>query len=190
MVLMGIIEMRQGSGTYVRSITPSSFMESLSPALLMDRSSASELLDARLYIEGAVAYLAAKKATDGEVQELKRILSQMRKALKENNAEDFINSDVEFHIAIAKCSKNRVLMRVVQTIREVLYQFIADYFTVMPDTIKNAMDYHTRIYKAIECQDSVEAKKQMESHIHSLILRMNNPKRDLRTQIRAIPIKS
>jgi GntR family transcriptional repressor for pyruvate dehydrogenase complex len=84
--LMGIIEMRQGSGTYVRSITPSSFMESLSPALSMDRSSAGELLDARLYIEGAVAYLAAKKATDGEIWELKNILAQMRKALRKTTS--------------------------------------------------------------------------------------------------------
>jgi GntR family transcriptional repressor for pyruvate dehydrogenase complex len=178
-VLMGIIEMRQGSGTYVRSITPSSFMESLSPALLMDRSSAGELLDARLYIEGAVAFLAAKKATDEEIQQLKKILTQMKEDLKTNNIEDFINRDVEFHISIAKSSKNRVLMRVVQTIRDVLYHFIADYFTAMPDTVKNAMEYHTRIYRAIENRDPEEAKKQMESHIHSLIRRMNHSARNL-----------
>jgi GntR family transcriptional repressor for pyruvate dehydrogenase complex len=182
LVLMGIIEMRQGSGTYVRSITPSSFMESLSPALSMDRSSAGELLDARLYIEGAVAYLAAKKATDGEIWELKNILTQMRKALKENDIEDFINKDVEFHVSIAKSSKNRVLMRVVQTIRDILYQFIADYFTVMPDTVKNAMDYHIRIYKAIERQDPLEAKKQMESHIQSLIRKMKRMDENIFTQ--------
>jgi GntR family transcriptional repressor for pyruvate dehydrogenase complex len=174
LVLMGIIEMRQGSGTYVRSITPSSFMESLSAALLMDRNSAGELLDARLYIEGAVAFLAAKKATDGEIRALKNILDHMRKALKANSIEDFINKDVEFHIAIAKSSKNRVLMRVVQTIRDILYHFIADYFAVMPESVNNAMYYHTRIYRAIENRDPPEAKKQMESHIHSLIRRTNH----------------
>jgi DNA-binding FadR family transcriptional regulator len=63
-------------------------------------------------------------------------------------------------------------MRVVQTIRDILYQFIADYFTVMPDTVKNAMDYHIRIYKAIERRNPVEAKKQMESHIQSLTRKM------------------
>jgi GntR family transcriptional repressor for pyruvate dehydrogenase complex len=182
LVLMGIIEMRQGSGTYVRSITPSSFMESLSPALLMDRSSAAELLDARLYIEGAVAFLAAKKATDREIQGLKKILDQMREALKANSIEDFINKDVEFHIAIAKSSKNRVLLRVVQTIRDILYHFIADYFTAMPDTVRNAVDYHTKIFRAIENRDPPEAKKQMESHIHSLIRRMNHPERNLSMQ--------
>lgn len=179
LVLMGIIEMRQGSGTYVRSITPSSFMESLSPALLMDRSSTAELLDARLYIEGAVAFLAAKKATNGEIQELKKILGHMRKALKTRSIEDFINKDVEFHITIAKSSKNRVLLKVVQTIRDILYHFIADYFAAMPDTVRNAVDYHTKIYRAIENRDPSEAKRQMESHIHSLIRRMNHPVRNL-----------
>lgn len=178
LVLMGIIEMKQGNGTYVKSITPSSFMESLSLALLMDKSSVSELLDARLCIEGAVAFWAAKKATDKDLQELKKTLQQMREALQRNNTEEFIKKDLEFHILIAKSSKNRVLMRVVQTIREVLYQFIADYFSLMPETMKNAINYHTRIFKAIENHDPGKSKKEMEAHITSLTRRLSNLEHD------------
>ena len=174
LVLMGIIEMRQGSGTYVKSITPSSFMTSLSPALLMDKSSAEELLDARLYIEGAVASLAAKRAKGEEIRELGKILNEMKDDLKAGNIENFINKDVEFHILIAKSSRNQVLMKVLQTIRDILYQFIADFFSAMPETVKNAVDYHTKIYRAIERHDPIEAKKQMESHILSLIRRMSD----------------
>ncbi len=65
-------------------------------------------------------------------------------------------------------------MRVVQTIREVLYQFIADYFSLMPETMKNALYYHTRILKAIENQNPEEAKKEMEAHIISLTRRLSN----------------
>lgn len=178
LVLMGIIEMKQGNGTYVKSITPSSFMESLSPALLMDKSSVSELLDARLCIEGAVAFWAAKKASRNDLEELKKTLNQMRQALHANNTEEFIKKDVEFHLLIAKSSKNQVLMRVVQTIREVLYQFIADYFTLMPETMKNAINYHNRILKAIERHRPDKAKNEMESHITSLIRRLTNLHKD------------
>lgn len=179
LVLMGIIEMKQGNGTYVRSITPSSFMNSLSPALVMDKTSAGELLYARLTIEGAVAHLAAKKSTNEDINKLREILDGMRRDFEGGNMEGFTNKDLEFHILIAQNSKNRVLMRVVQTIREVLYQFIGDFFTAMPTTARNALDYHTRIFKAIERHDEREAKRQMEAHIQSLIRILNQSKRKI-----------
>jgi len=173
LMLMGLIEMRQGDGTYIRSFSPVFFVDSLSPTLLMDKTYTSELLDARLYIEGEVAFLAAKNATKEEIQELKNILNDMKGDLAVSNVEDFIKKDLEFHLLIAKCAKNRVLMKVVQTIRSILYQFIADFFTLMPQTIKNAVYYHNKILNAIERHDPIVSKKQMEAHIKSLIRRIN-----------------
>jgi GntR family transcriptional repressor for pyruvate dehydrogenase complex len=174
LVLMGIIEMKQGSGTYIRSITPSSFMQSLSPALLMDKASTMDLLDARLLIEGALAYMAARKATRREIKELKKVLDEMNENLKAGNKEEFSKRDVQFHLLIAEASKNRVLLKVIQTIRDILYEFIAGVFSVIPATARTAMTYHTKIYKAIESHDAAEAKRQMESHIRDLIRRVRN----------------
>ena len=182
LVLMGIIEMRQGSGTYIRSVTPSTFIQSLSPALIMDKASTRELLDARLWIEGAVASLAAKKATQKDIQELRRILDDMKKNYEEENIDKFIGNDLEFHVMIAKSSKNRVLMKVLETIREILYEFIAGFFAVRPETVKTALRFHTRIFKAIERHNDQEAKKNMESHIQSLIRMMNKSNPDLVAQ--------
>lgn len=173
LMFMGLIEMRQGDGTYIRSFSPVFFMDSLSSTLLMDKSYTSELLNARLYIEGEVAFLAAKNATKEEIQELKNILNDMKEDLAVSNVENFIKKDLEFHLLIAKCAKNRVLMKVVQTIRGILYQFIADFFTLMPQTIKNAMYHHNKILNAIERHDPIVSKKRMEAHIKSLIRRIN-----------------
>ncbi len=80
---------------------------------------------------------------------------------------------------IAKSSKNRVLMKVLETIREILYKFIAGFFVVRPETVKTALRFHTRIFKAIERHNDQEAKKNMESHIQSLIRMMNKSNPDL-----------
>jgi GntR family transcriptional repressor for pyruvate dehydrogenase complex len=180
---MGIIEMKQGSGTYVRSVTPSSFMESLSPALMMNKSSAMELLDARLYIEGAVASLAARKATREDIQGLRSLLEDMKKNLEEGNIKGFISNDVQFHMMIAESSKNRVLVKVVETIRDALYEFIAKFFSIKPETVKDALEFHTKIFVAIESRNHQEAKKQMESHIRSLIRMIH--KSDLMMQLKS-----
>ncbi len=179
LMLLGLIEMRQGSGTYIKSITPSTYMNALSPALVMDRSSVSELLEARFYIESTVASLAAKRALPGEILELKRILDVMKKDLRTGSLKDFAKNDVEFHMQVAKSAKNRVMLKVVQTIREVLIEFIADFFSAMPDTVHHAIHYHNRICHAIEQADGAEAKRQMEGHIRSLIRRVNGMKKQV-----------
>jgi GntR family transcriptional regulator, transcriptional repressor for pyruvate dehydrogenase complex len=178
LMLMGLIEMRQGSGTYIKSITPSTYMNALSPALLMDRSSVNELLEARFYIESTVASLAAERALPKEVLELKKILDAMKADLQAGNLKDFAKRDVEFHMQVAKSAKNRVMLKVVQTIREILFQFIADFFSAMPDTVYHAINYHNRIVHAIEQGDGTEAKKRMEAHIRSLIRRVNQGKKE------------
>ena len=183
LMLLGLIEMRQGSGTYIKSITPSTYMNALSPALLMDRSSVRELLEARFYIESTVASLAAKRALPKEVLELKRILDSMKRDLDAGKLEDFAKGDVEFHMQVAKSAKNRVMLKVVQTIREVLFEFIADFFSAMPDTVYHAINYHTKVYHAIEQADGIEAKKQMEAHIRSLIRRVNEMKKQVGAQV-------
>jgi len=169
LVLMGILEMKQGSGTYVKSVTPSSYMNSLSSALLMNKGSAAELLDARLSIEGAVAFLAAKKATEEDIRGLGKVIDGMREDLREGRIEDYANRDIEFHFLVAKSSKNRVLMKVVETIRDSMYQLMAEFYSTMPNIVKLSMGYHQKILRAIEAHDPVEARKQMESHIHSLV---------------------
>lgn len=58
--LMGLIETRQGSGTFVKTVNPVDFMKSLSSLLIMDKASIIVFLDARLYIVFAAAELAAK----------------------------------------------------------------------------------------------------------------------------------
>jgi DNA-binding FadR family transcriptional regulator len=158
-------------------------MESLSPALMMNKSSAIELLDARLYIEGAVASLAARKATKEDIQGLRSLLEDMRKNLKEGNIKAFISHDLHFHLMIAESSKNRVLMKVVETIRDVLYEFIAGFFSAKPETVRNALEFHARILAAIESRDPQEARRQMESHIRSLIRMIH--KWDLTVQLKS-----
>ena len=95
--LMGIIETKQGSGTFVKKTTPSDFMNSLASLLIMDQASAAELLDARLHIESAVAALAAKNASDEDLKKMKRVLDGMENDFRSGNIESFIAKDIQFH---------------------------------------------------------------------------------------------
>lgn len=171
--LMGVIETKQGIGTFVRRATPIHFMDSLSSLLIMDQTSAAELLDARLHIEPAVAALAAKNSTEGDIEKIRAVLKGMEADFSRGNLEGYIPRDVQFHILVAETSKNRVLVKVVEIIRDLLRQFIHKFFITVPLSVSTSIKYHKNIYEAIRRHDPVAARKHMEEHIKSLIKVIN-----------------
>jgi GntR family transcriptional repressor for pyruvate dehydrogenase complex len=171
--LMGLIETKHGRGSVVTRKTPVAFIDSLSSLLVMDRASAAELLDARLYIESAVAAVAAKNASQEDLKRMKKLLVGMERDFRAGNMESFTSQDVQFHILIAEITKNRVLVKVVEIVRDILRQFIQKFFDTVPSSASDAINYHRRIYEAIKDRNPEAAQRQMEAHIISLIKRLN-----------------
>ena len=171
--LMGLIETRHGSGSVVRRTTPVAFINSLSSLLTMDRGSAAELLDARLYIESAVAAVAAKHASEEDIKRMKQLVNGMERDFRTGDTESFTGRDVQFHMLIAQSTKNRVLAKVVEIIQDILRQFIKKFFATVPASVSDALEYHRRIYGAIKERDAEGAQRHMEAHIMSLVKRLN-----------------
>ena len=167
--LMGLIETRQGSGTFVKTTEPLDFMNSLSSLLILDHVSATELLDARFHIESAIAGLAAKNATDREIAEMKAALERMARDIRACDAESFAVQDLRFHMLVAESSRNRVLMKVLGIISDILRQFILSTVTTFPIAAPSAAEYHRRVFEAIRERDVEAARMHMEEHIGFLI---------------------
>ena len=165
LALMGLVELKHGKGTFISSSTPSELLESLSPLLLMNKETTFELLEARLFIESALASLAAKKASPEDIGELGTMVQGMKKDLGEGDIEAFTEKDLGFHLLIANASKNRVLGRILQTIRDMLHQFIGEALVLIPGMARSALNYHGRILEAIEKHDAESAEKHMRNHI-------------------------
>ena len=171
--LMGLIETKHCSGSMVRRTTPVAFINSLSSLLTMDQASAAELLDARLCIESAVAAVAAKNASEEDVKGMKQLVKGMERDFKVGDMESFTTRDVQFHMLIAQSTKNRVLVKVVEIIRDILRQFIKKFFATVPASVSDALEYHRQIYEAIRDGDAEGAQRHMEAHIMSLVKRLN-----------------
>lgn len=173
LTLMGLIETKHGTGTFVKRATSIDIINSLSSLLIMDRASASELLHARLHIEPAVAALAAKNATKEDIDKIKVQLKGMVNDFDLGDIKNFISRDVQFHILISKSSKNRVLAKIVEIIREILRQFIKKYFESQPLSMSDAIKYHKSIFSAIERHDPKAAQKHMGDHLTSLLVKIS-----------------
>ena len=97
----GVVSVKTGSGVYVR--------ERQSDVLSLGQSvSPFELIEARVYIEGEVAALAASLITDEQLNTLRGLLTEMA----EENIQDEASSagaDRKFHSVISEASNNRIL---------------------------------------------------------------------------------
>ena len=105
--MMGVVSIQQGKGTFVKEIGLNTFMQPMFGLIDFDNFDIATIYDARLYIETGSCRLAARNRTEEDLEIMSLLLKQMREAVHQERLEK--NRDREFHIAIAKASKNSVL---------------------------------------------------------------------------------
>lgn len=167
--VMGLIETRHGAGTFVKMVRPVEYMNSLSSLVIVEQTSARELLDVRLCIESALASLAARNATDDNVVELRSAVGRMEDAIEADDLKGFVVGDFQFHMCVARSSNNRVLGKVLEIVSDLLYEFILQIVLKHPSHTLTAASHHRQIYLAIRDQDPIVAGQSMERHIMDLM---------------------
>lgn len=168
LTLMGLVEIKHGVGTFIRAARPEFLINSISSLIIMDHSSAEELLQARQLIEPAVTALAAECATQSEIENIRAVLSAMEGEFRTGLIENYKEKDTQFHMLIAAGSHNRVLTKVVQAIRELLPGVIFKAFAESHSLQASAMTYHRKIFESLRRRDPERARKEMEAHLMSL----------------------
>ncbi|MGD9343686.1 MAG: GntR family transcriptional regulator, partial [Desulfuromonadales bacterium] len=77
---MGFVESRQGGGTYVKALTEASIMNPLAKLVeKRDPELLRSLAEVRMGLESWSAYLAAQRATDADIAEMRRLYKIMEK---------------------------------------------------------------------------------------------------------------
>ncbi|MGI6557475.1 MAG: FadR/GntR family transcriptional regulator [Limnochordia bacterium] len=162
--LMGVVAVRQGEGTFVTKVSPGEMMRTLSPMLLMDHTSILELIEARKIIEAETAYLCCLRASPVEIEEIEANLQAM---IECSSLEHFDELDIEFHMRLAKAAKNRVLFRILETLRDLLFAQIREVLKD-PEGAARACKYHRLIFSALEGRDPELARRHMLAHLKNV----------------------
>ncbi len=166
--LMGILEMKPGQGTHIKSLSPSSFLHNLAPTLLMDRATVMELMDARLVVELGTVSLACKNADRSDLEEMERLIREMEGFLRTKDYARYSDLDLRFHFAVAHASKNRVLERILEDIRGLLSQLLKEVVLYLPGMAEKGRNYHKQILRALRKKDPQSAQEAIRSHIASV----------------------
>lgn len=161
--MMGLVDIRHGSGTYVKNIDLGTFMRPMFQLIEFDDIDIKTIYDARKIIEGGTAYLAALNRTEEECEKLRDILLHFREAVKAKDLVLIRRLDSEFHIQLAKMSHNTLLQACVTTIEEI-NQACVKRISKANVTLEGNYAEHYAIYEQIEKQNPEEAKKAIIAH--------------------------
>lgn len=164
--IQGIVEVRIGSGVYVTSGPAKGKV----PPIEMDIG-AFELTEARLLIEGEVAALAAVNATEADITDLERLLTEMDKAnAKGDGSGELV--DKQLHERIAICTRNSAMVAMVEqlwTIRNRSPQCVRLLEKTRRKGYKPVVNEHSAIVDALRSRDPVAARAAMRAHLSKVL---------------------
>jgi GntR family transcriptional repressor for pyruvate dehydrogenase complex len=170
---MGLLSSHQGVGTVVESPHPAGYLSALSGQFLLDSLSVREFIEARICIERTTVRLAVTRADDHAVQRLQRIIADQKQAIKNNDNKEFTRQDAAFHLELAQLSGNRVLMKFLQTIHDMLHRFIGE-VSQLPGAVQDALRFHMRVTDAIAAKDADRAEHELVSHLFDVVQRIES----------------
>lgn len=160
----GVVTVKTGSGVYVRE----------RQAELLNLGSAVspfELIEARVYLEGEVAAIAASLITDEQLGLLKGLLKEMA---EENILEDIASAgaDRKFHSLICEASNNKILGLFIGQLweaQENLENIRHAHSAVCMKDTERRMAEHEAIYDALKSRDANAARAAMRSHFARML---------------------
>ncbi|SKA78896.1 transcriptional regulator, GntR family [Clostridium sp. USBA 49] len=175
MAALDILTKKQGEGTFVNDITPSTYLNTLIPMITLDKDNYLDILEFRLIIEVETVRLCTKRCSDEIIDRLQQSYDMM------SNNKDDINkytiSDMQFHMIIAEGSGNTLVLKVNNVLRNMLeYHQKMLYKRLGPtggirehklilDAIKNRDDELSAIYMRRHIERTIKDIKALEDNL-------------------------
>ena len=149
-----------GSGTYVshKEITNQQEISSITSPL--------EMVEVRIAIEPQMVRLAIANASSRDLEEMRNALRQCEAC--DGDSEKFARADTAFHMALAHCSKNKLMYWLYERISEVRQH--SQWRSMKSKLLTpGRMDYynsqHHALYDAIASRDTARAVKLIKDHL-------------------------
>lgn len=159
----GILEVRQGDGTYVRATS-----EVSGAIRRLCGTELREVLHVRRLLEVEGARLAATARTEEDLAELRVLLHRRDTDWEQGQVDDFARSDAEFHQLVVRCGHNGLLLELYRGLMEAITASVAS----TSDNPEHAEEIrHRELVNAIEARDADRAAAEAAGFLDELIAR-------------------
>lgn len=161
---MGLIEVRQGEGSFVRSSISNNLKEPLEVILSEQAERVFEFLEIRKLFEGWCAEKAASQATEEDVKKIKEILERMKNLKTTDKAWE--ETDLEFHFAVVSAANHVIAIHIMEALKVTFTTFF-DFRQILEKIDKKELlwQHHYDIYEAIKQKKPQSAKQKLVDHL-------------------------
>jgi DNA-binding FadR family transcriptional regulator len=160
----GVVEVKRGVGWYVRR-TPTQKADGVGGLFVGERYSMADLFEVRIGLEGLAASLAAVRATAGEIDDIAKLNAQHLDA--GDNQDELLRTDIAFHEAIVRASRNDLLCETYQRVVGELTDWRYGSYAESGVPLRSARE-HAKIVRFLRNEDPGGARAAMNSHLHRL----------------------
>ncbi|WP_054030689.1 FadR/GntR family transcriptional regulator [Desulfatitalea tepidiphila] len=165
LVVLGLLEHKQGQGTFVRF--PDTRLDNpLAAAMEVEDATIADLLEVRMGLECNAAALAAQRANEEDLRFMDASLEEMRVEVASGRLGT--EADTAFHMALAYATKNPVHVYIMKNFYDFLFVGIKKNLSHLyedPANIDQILSQHSEIIEAIRKKDAQEALQSMHRHI-------------------------
>lgn len=169
LVAVGLLEQRQGQGTFVR-LRATEEKQPLAAAMESEEATLEDLLEVRMGLECNSAALAARRALETDLQFLEKSIEEMRAEVAAGRLGT--EADVSFHMAISYATKNPLQVWLMRSFYDYLFISIRKNLAHLyedPANIEKIVQQHTRIFHAVRDHDARRAFDAMKTHIEFVL---------------------
>jgi GntR family transcriptional regulator, transcriptional repressor for pyruvate dehydrogenase complex len=162
----GLIEKTQ-KGTLITGNHDRFFMDSLMFQLYFSSCDWQDIFETRKFIERELTFLAVKRATEEDLQQIEATIVDMENAIHVNNQQDYVASNLAFHDKIARASGNLVMYHLFKSITSLIEQVQVSAVSVR-GVMADSLSFHKRIFEAIKERNQLLATQLIVDHIDSV----------------------
>ncbi len=164
---IGLVEARQGGGTYVKNNDDGQILQVLKPLLIQTKPDVKYFLEYRLAFEPEIAALAAERVTPEQMEQIQNSLAQYEEVCRTGNIKSIEQCDLQLHYAIAIASANPLIIKIYEVIKDIyglnLSQIVQDV------GVDAGTRYHRKIVNAIALGNPADARSFMRKHLSETV---------------------
>lgn len=163
--MIGLLETRHGRGTFPHQLSVDRLVAPLASVMTYQQDLQDELMDVRRMFEPAVARAAATRLTEEDLTDLQRIVDAQRTKL--SAGQSAIVEDTAFHAALARSTRNRVVVSLMATLNDLLVESRTLSLRQKGRTVKS-IEGHEAVVAALRRRDPEGAARAMYDHIDQI----------------------
>lgn len=132
----------------------------------------SALVEVRLALEPMVAFLAAQRRTDADLETLRAIAERLDRSA-DTKSDSFLEENVEWHDALAAASHNELLCAFASSVRGLMFEASRIEIFTSDEVRQRVRHAHNKILDAIEKGDGELARRRAEKDIQAYAALLN-----------------